>query len=640
MARHNYELTSEDERCILNYLQRCSTRHSERTMKMATVYTKLKSRLGAGVRALSHGQIEYRVNKLVTRLSNHQLHAKDLLQRGIFELKDGALLECYEQHQIDAMRRKENERGNMSAPDSDEEPGEDNDVKSERPGADVDLTDDEATSDYNPGPRENSAGTVSKSMRSTRATAAPGSPKPSGTSIMDPCGEGRESSSMLGKRKRDADNDADDAGVEEPVSKRLQITNSSYKAGSVRGSAVDAIDLTNEAQLHSSPTGKVDQAGEPQRTPKRGADNAEVPESGNADRYTTPEAAAAQSPNANQTGLANVVDDQPSPRQSGFQVEELQLNEPLPMAKDPSTVANVMKDLQSRIDEAVHELLAGLNINANQPFHIDSSFQLPEILCQLLHTITGRKGYINTPQIRTFFATEAQLNYNIKWVLESLIGAALHRFCLKSLKQGEDFILDLDHGKGNIQEVLKRTLKPTDYLKMELEFFREHIKKDIKPDIATEASKLASDLDSILPYIIPRPPQNSFRKNILDKMVQFTPPDVIPNQGHLPVAYKDHQRTWLRQLTEIFTIAMEFRAKFSALGNAELKYEFPTYRSGYERSTGEKFRNPRELDGNPDARVILCFMPRVMMKTRMFLERDLPHEGWTLAYNGVVLTGP
>ena len=611
-------------------------------MTMAAVYTKLKSRLGAGVRALSPGQIEYRVNKLVSRLSNHQLHAKDLLQRGIFQLKEGALLECYEQHQLDAMRRKQNERGNMAAPDSDEEPGEDNNVKSERPGAVSDPTDDETESEYNPGPGNAPAGIVSKGTRSTRANATSKSPKPSDDSITEPRAEGRESSPMLGKRKRDGGDDADDAGeagLQERASKKLRNTSSSDKAGSARGSAVDAIDL-KDAQLPSSPTDKVDQAGQAQRTPEGGADKAEVPESENADRYTTPEAAAVQSPNADQTGLANTVDDQPSPRQSGFQVEELQLNEPLPMAKDPSTVANVMKDLQSRLDEAVHELLAGLNINANQPFHIDSSFQIPQILCQLLQTITGKSAYINTPQNRAFFATEAQLNYNIKWVLESLVGAALHKYCLEPLPRGDGFILDLDHGKGNILRVLKRTLKPIDYLKMELEFFREHIEKDIKPDIATEASKLASDFDSILPYIIPRPPQNSFRKNIFDKMVQFTPPDAIPNQGHLPLAYKDYQRTWLRQLTEIFTIAMEFRAKFSALGNTELKYEFPTYRSGYERSTGEKFRNPRELDGNPDARVILCFMPRVMMKTRMFLERDLPHEGWTLAYNGVVLTGP
>lgn len=339
------------------------------------------------------------------------------------------------------------------------------------------------------------------------------------------------------------------------------------------------------------------------------------------------------------TDGANVSWQEPSksPQQDEFQVEKLHVVPELPSACDDSDVASVMVRLYMMISNAIDTLCKDLAIHENHPVYIDNDTNLPPKLCHLLSTILGGNPRNAKSQACSFLGAGAQRHYNLAVFLKSLGAAAVYEWCLRPLPQGENYLQKVED--GDVRTTLQRVLSPSDYLRVEFEITQEHVKNRFKPRINQRAGKLALDLTHMLAFVLPRYEPRFNGINILNNAQLIDPTSTMPD----PQSSANNQSTshskWLKNFENIFIDALNWRADAEIAGNAAFQFEFPCYGTPFERSYDELQTVPTDSDNDPNARVIMCLMPRVLRKVRRYVERALSREKFRVAFEGKLLVG-
>ena len=580
---------------------------------------------------LTISKIDYHVRKLVAELSGGKHDIGHLLQRGILVLDDAALLKCrYGKQEIDDMRsRAKNIHDTQQDAAREERTDADRVVNGEgneqlsghrdlsyKPDSDtddehllhrpVDSLGDSTLSEFSQSRSSLDSLACSKASRTTP-------PKKS------------LASSTASKRKRAvADNDT----TSQRVPKQVKSSNLVGQVRPTNQRANSRPENSTKTPSFASSSDSFEQHQQQNAEETREADD-QMARSVPAQATTEVEQ---QSVPDHSGGLQGVQDPQP-------RIQKLKIGDNLFDAGHKPQVDKVMQMLYDAIDNAVRDLIDALGMDGIQPVHLNSKLNFPPILGRLLCRITSEGSYVDRPQASGLFLTEAKLNYNLKYFLQSLIAAAVHEYCFLPAPEGRDLLLDLDNGQGYLRTALENILSQPDFLRAELEIKREFIKKDFKPSIERQAANLAIEFDSIMVYILPRPTNSMCLTHTFSSMKSFTPADTIPTDEPFPAAVKQWQRNWLRDLSKIFASALNWRADGVAAGNVEYMFQFPTHRSRYQRWPIDLNEHAREIDKDPKARVVLGLMPRVLVRMREYIDRELPGEEFKVASDGMVLVG-
>ena len=634
-----FKWTDGADRSILDFIQECSTQtHGQMTWTSATKKAMLERLLASDLlpdqaTVLTTGKIDYHVRRLVAELSGGKHDIGYLLQRGILVLDDAALLKCcYGESEIDEMgsraknthdTQQEAARGQSTDADRAVSDGDNEQLSGVRdscykPDSD---TDDE----HLPHRPLDSIGDSTLSEFSQSRSSLDSVARGNASRTTQP--EKSLASSTASKRKRVV---ADDDTSSQKVPKQVKSSNLDGQVRPTNERANSRPENSTKTPSFASSSDSFEQHQQQNTEETREADDQKAR---SVSAQATTEAEQQFVPDHSGDGLQVVQDPQP-------RVQKLKSgDDPFDASYKPQ-VDKVMQMLYDAIDNAVRDLINALEMDESQPVHLNSKLNFPPILGRLLCRITSEGSYIDRPQASALFSTETQLNYNLKYFLQSLIAAAVHEYCFLPAPEGRDLLLDLDNGQGYLRTALENILSPSDLLRAELEIKREFIKKDFKPNIERQAANLATEFDSIMVYILPRPTNSMCLTNTFSSMKSFTPANNIPIDEPFPAAVKQWQRNWLRDLSKIFALALNWRADGVAAGNVEYVFMFPTHRSRYQRWPFDLNEHARDIDKDPEARVVLGLMPRVLVRMREYIDRELPGEEFKVASDGMVLVGP
>ena len=625
------------DRCILEFIQSRSNQFPGQTLWTSETKTAMMERLIASgslpeqAAALTVPKVEYHIRKLVTELSGDRLNIGHLLQGGILLLEDSALLKFYGPAYVNDMRMQANNTAN--APPQG--------VGGQKSGPEGGLDGRRVMDSLaNLGPSTKPEFGLNNDNFEKRRLASIGDTTvsesdPSSNSpdrfVSDEDSDVSELSDSLlskhtSKRKRTVDDD--DASAQRAF-KQMKSSNQKDRVRATSTRTVGRPQKTTKMVSHAADSSSSERHPQQDVNGMREADGEKTQ---SVPAQTTIEEGQPPAPDHLGDEMQGFEDPQP-------RIQKLKSGDNLFDAGRKPQVEKVMQTLYDAIDTAVRDLIDALDMDESQPVHLNSKLNFPPILGRLLCRITSEGSYIDRPQASGLFSTKSQLRYNLKYFLQSLIAAAVHEYCFLPAPEGRDVLLDLDNGQGYLRTALENILNPSDFLRAELEIKREFIKKDFEPSIVRQAANLATEFDSIMMYILPRPTNSMCLTHTFNSIKSFAPADNIPTDGHFPASVKQWQRNWLRDLSKIFASALNWRADGVAAGNVEYMFQFPTHNSRYLRWPVDLNEHARDIDKDPEARVVLGLMPRVLVKMREYIDRDLPGEEFKVASDGMVLVG-
>jgi hypothetical protein len=269
-----------------------------------------------------------------------------------------------------------------------------------------------------------------------------------------------------------------------------------------------------------------------------------------------------------------------------------------------------MKAIDTAILLALDPLFDDIKLSRTHPIALNNDVQFPPKLIDLLQTIFGT----DKDNLEDFLSSKRFGHNNINFLLLSLMGAAVHTWCLEPLPQGDNF-WDDNRWATEAANQLGYHLK--------YQMVRSFLELHKEPYIATRAAELARSFDQLLPFLLPVRAEIDHRDQI-DVIISLSP---VPAAEDMPKSQTGWHLSWMKRLIYVFQFALNWRTEIEKTGGAIYTFNFPLYRmafKGYHKPTHSAGR--RGSEDTVKGQVLVGLMSSVSRVRTDELEKKTPEK--------------